>query len=152
MIEIYSDGSCSQLNNSGRGPGGWAAILLDDSSSQVEVEELAGGVHHTTNNRMELTGAIRGLQYLDTPQEVRLYTDSAYLCNCINQGWYKKWQTNGWQTSGKKPVENQDLWTTLLSLLEKHKVTFVKVKGHADNKWNNRCDELAVAQTELHKK
>ena len=108
-------------------------------------KEISGGDAHTTNNRMELTGPIEALELLKQPCKVRLYSDSAYLVNAFNQHWIANWQRNGWQTSQKKPVENKELWQRLLELCRTHEVEFIKVKGHADNAENNRCDELARA-------
>lgn len=135
-VEIYSDGACS----GNPGPGGWAALLLHSKKEK----ELCGQELLTTNNRMELTAALEGLKALKYPCRVRLYSDSAYLVNAFKNGWLKKWQTNGWMTSKKEPVENQDLWRQLLELSAIHDIDWVKVKGHADNKYNNRCDRLAV--------
>jgi ribonuclease HI len=109
------------------------------------VKEIYGGEHHTTNQRMELTAAIEGLKALKEPCKVKLYSDSAYLVNAFQQQWYTKWEQNGWKNSTGKPVANQELWEQLLNLTRKHEVTFFKVKGHADDQWNTRCDELAVA-------
>lgn len=142
MIEVYCDGACSQRRNSGHGPGGWAVKAKIDKQWVT----TAGYEPDTTNNRMELQAAIEGLKYLgDQSQKVTLYSDSAYLINCFKDGWYKKWQRNGWQTQSGN-VLNRDLWETLLALTEKHDVTFIKVKGHATNEHNNECDRLAVAQ------
>lgn len=144
MIRVYTDGACSQLKNTGHGPGGWGAIVLIDGQAPVE---LSGGERDTTNNRMELQAAIEGLRYLgDVRKDVTVYTDSAYLCNCITNGWYKKWMENGWYTSAKKPVENRDRWETILGLISRHNVKFSKVKGHANDVHNNRCDQLATSQ------
>ena len=137
-VSIYSDGACS----GNPGPGGWGTILIYGSQEK----ELSGHDPDTTNNRMELLGAIRGLEALNQPCQVTLYSDSAYLCNAINQGWLVNWQRNGFLKKDKKPVENVDLWKSLLIQMEKHQISFVKVKGHADNAYNNRCDQLAVAQ------
>ena len=134
-VEIYTDGACS----GNPGPGGWAAIL----SYHGTEKELSGFEGNTTNNRMELTGPIKALQALKQPCMVTIYTDSAYVSNAFARSWIKKWQKNGWQTSQKQPVENQDLWQVLLELLQIHQVEWIKVKGHSDNEKNNRCDELA---------
>lgn len=134
-LTIYTDGACS----GNPGPGGWGAVLLYKDFKK----ELSGGESLTTNNRMELLAAIVALEALKEPCGVKLYSDSAYLCNAFNQGWIYAWQKNGWQTVGKKPVENRDLWERLLALIKQHKVEFIKVKGHADNAYNNRCDQLA---------
>jgi ribonuclease HI len=136
-IEIYTDGACS----GNPGPGGWGAILTYEGAEK----ELSGFEENTTNNRMELTGPIMALKALKYPCMVTIYTDSAYVFNAFTQGWIQKWESNGWQTSQKKPVENQNLWQDLLVLLEIHQVKWFKVKGHSDNEKNNRCDELARA-------
>lgn len=137
-VEIYTDGACS--GNPGKG--GWCAILLYGGNEKV----LAGGDPDTTNNRMEVYAAIAGLSALKERCVVRLYSDSAYLVNAIEQGWLDGWRRNGWKTSGKQAVKNKDLWERLTELLRAHAVTFVKVKGHADNVYNNRCDEYARAE------
>ncbi|MET3292120.1 ribonuclease HI [Brevibacillus fluminis] len=135
-ITIYTDGACS----GNPGPGGWGAVLFYGAHKK----EISGSAQNTTNNRMELQAAIEAMSLLKEPCNVTLYSDSAYLINCFQQGWYKGWQRNGWKNSKNQPVENQDLWKEILQLTGTHKVTFVKVKGHADNEWNNRCDELAT--------
>lgn len=134
-VTIYTDGACSK----NPGPGGWAAVLMYKQNKK----EISGSEPATTNNRMELTAAIEGLRALKQSCSVELYTDSAYLHNGFALGWLYNWQRNGWRTSNKRPVENQDLWMELLSLSKQHKITWHKVKGHADNEFNNRCDELA---------
>ena len=136
-VTIYTDGACS----GNPGPGGWGVVLMYGEHRK----EISGGDAHTTNNRMELTGPIEALELLKQPCKVRLYSDSAYLVNAFNQHWIANWQRNGWQTSQKKPVENKELWQRLLELCRTHEVEFIKVKGHADNAENNRCDELARA-------
>ncbi len=136
-VTIYTDGACS----GNPGPGGWGAVLMYGEHRK----EISGGDAHTTNNRMELTGPIEALELLKQPCKVRLYSDSAYLVNAFNQHWIANWQRNGWQPSQKKPVENKELWQRLLELCRTHEVEFIKVKGHADNAENNRCDELARA-------
>lgn len=133
---IYTDGACS----GNPGPGGWGAVLLYRQMRR----EMSGYEAVTTNNRMELTAAIEALRALREPCRVTLYSDSAYLVNAFNQRWLVSWQKNNWLKSDKKPVENQDLWKALLELTQVHGVTFVKVKGHASNVENNRCDELAT--------
>lgn len=135
-VSIYTDGACS----GNPGPGGWGAILI----YKEKEKELWGNEAHTTNNRMELTAAVQGLKALKYPCRVNLYSDSAYLVNAFKQGWLRKWQENGWLTSKKEPVENQDLWQELLALNRVHQIEWIKVKGHADNEYNNRCDALAV--------
>lgn len=137
-IEIYTDGACS----GNPGPGGWGAIL----SYNGHERELSGYEANTTNNRMELTGPIKALEALNQPCEVNIYTDSAYVYNAFKQKWIQNWLNNGWKTSKKQPVENQDLWQQLISLMEIHKVNWHKVKGHSDNEKNNRCDELATGE------
>ena len=136
-VSIYTDGACS----GNPGPGGWGAILMYGKKSK----ELSGGEISTTNNRMELTSVISALEALREPCEVLLHTDSQYVANAINQGWLTSWQAKGWKRKGGE-VKNPDLWIKLVPLIDKHKVTFVWVKGHADNEYNNRCDELAVAE------
>jgi len=109
------------------------------------VKELSGYEPVTTNNRMELTAAIEALRALKYPCRVKLFSDSAYLINAFQQNWLEKWQQSGWVNSKKEPVENQDLWRALLEAARPHQVEWIKVKGHADNPYNNRCDELARA-------
>lgn len=137
-VEVYTDGACS----GNPGPGGWGAILRYGGAEK----ELAGYDRQTTNNRMELTAAIRGLEALKEPCRVLLYTDSQYLSKAISQGWLKSWKKNGWKKSDKKPVLNVELWQQLDSQLTRHAVTIHWVKGHADNAFNNRCDALATGQ------
>ena len=134
-VIIYTDGACS----GNPGPGGWAAILRYGE----HVLEISGYEVHTTNNRMELTAPIQALSKLNTACEVELYSDSSYLINAFQKGWLSGWQKRNWIKSDKKPVENQDLWQELLCLTAIHSVKWIKVKGHADNPQNNRCDELA---------
>lgn len=134
-VMIYTDGACS----GNPGPGGWGAILFYGSNRK----EMSGGERHTTNNRMELTAVIEALNVLKEPCQVKLYSDSAYVVNCFKQGWYRGWLKNGWKNSQGKPVENQDLWKQLLKLMDTHQVEYIKVKGHSDNEYNNRCDFLA---------
>ena len=142
-IEIYTDGACS----GNPGPGGWGAILRYNG---VE-KEFSGGEKETTNNRMELTAVIASLSALKEPCEVSLTTDSKYVCDSILKGWVYSWQKNNWRKTDKKKALNVDLWEQLLPLLEKHDVTFNWVKGHAGHPENERCDKLAVMQTEKHK-
>jgi len=134
-VIIYTDGACS----GNPGPGGWGAVLLYNEIRK----EISGGETPSTNNRMEIMAAIAALESLKEPCEAEIYSDSAYLVNAFKQGWLENWQKNGWKTSKKQPVENQDLWKRLLLQTRKHQVTWHKVKGHAENKENNRCDELA---------
>ena len=143
-VTIYTDGACS----GNPGPGGYGAILMYGSHKK----ELSGGEAMTTNNRMELLGVITALKALNRPCTVDLYTDSQYVVNAIEKGWAKKWQANGWMRNKKEKALNPDLWQQLLDLLEKHSVTFHWVKGHAENAFNNRCDELAVAESRKYKR
>ncbi len=136
FVEIFTDGACS----GNPGPGGWGAVLRFGSHEK----ELSGGEEDTTNNRMELTAVIKALSALKEPCEVTLTTDSKYVCDAVNQNWVYSWQKNGWKKADKKPALNVDLWEKLLPLLERHKVNFVWVKGHAGHPENERCDRLAV--------
>ncbi len=135
-VDIYTDGACR--GNPGRG--GWGAILVYGG---VE-KELSGGEVSTTNNRMELTAAIRALSALREPCEVTLYSDSKYLVDAIEKGWARSWRAKGWRKADKSPALNPDLWEALLSQLERHDVTLVWVKGHAGHAYNERCDKLAT--------
>lgn len=136
-VTIYTDGACS----GNPGPGGYGAILM---YKQNKIE-ISGREDNTTNNKMEMMAAIVALEKLKEPCKVTLYSDSAYLVNAINQGWLNKWKINNWKTTSKEPVKNIDLWTRLDKLLNIHEVKFIKVKGHADNEFNNRCDTLATS-------
>lgn len=138
QVEIYTDGACS----SNPGMGGYCAILIFNGIEKV----LSGYEQLTTNNRMELLGAIMGLKALKEPCEVKLYSDSQYLVEAFNNGWLDSWKKNNWKTSAKKEVKNVDLWEELLTLNETHKIKFIKVKGHEDNEYNNRCDKIAVSE------
>ena len=142
-VTLYTDGACS----GNPGPGGWGAIL---SYNGVE-KELSGGDANTTNNRMELLAVISGLEALKEPCRVELYSDSKYVIDGLSKGWAASWRKNGWRKADKKPALNPDLWEKLLNLVEKHELSYHWVKGHADNPYNNRCDELAVAQTQKHR-
>ncbi len=143
-VEIYTDGACK----GNPGPGGWSAVIVYGGAEK----ELSGGEAATTNNRMELIGAISGLGALKEPCEVTLYSDSKYLVDAVNLGWARSWKSRGWVKADKKPALNKDLWQKLLELLEIHKVTFVWVKGHAGHSYNERCDRLAVAEAERYQK
>ena len=134
-VIIYTYGACS----GNPGPGGWGAILMYKGNKK----EISGGKKDTTNNIMELTAVIEGLKLLKYPCEVDLYSDSAYVVNAFKQGWIYNWIKNNWMTSNKEPVKNQEIWKELYTLTKTHKVNFIKVKGHSDNEYNNRCDELA---------
>lgn len=135
-ITIYTDGAC--LGNPG--PGGYGVVLLYGDRRK----ELSGGYRRTTNNRMELTAAIRGLAALKEPCQVQLFSDSAYVVNAIEKGWARRWQANGWRRQDKKPAENRDLWEDILKLCATHQVRFEWIKGHAGHPENERCDRLAV--------
>lgn len=135
-VEIFTDGACS----GNPGPGGWGVVLRFGSYEK----ELSGGEKSTTNNRMELTAAIKGLEALKEPCCVTLTTDSKYVADGIQKGWAKSWQQNGWRKADKKPALNPDLWERLLELCDIHKVTINWVKGHAGHPENERCDRLAV--------
>ncbi|MFF2093247.1 ribonuclease HI [Paenibacillus sp. NPDC058174] len=134
-VMIYTDGACS----GNPGPGGWGAVLFYGPHRK----EISGGEKQTTNNRMEIAAVIEALRLLKEPCKVSVYSDSAYVVNCFQKGWIHGWLRNGWRNSKKEPVENQDLWKSLWELMKLHQVTYIKVKGHSDNEWNNRCDELA---------
>lgn len=136
-ITIYTDGACS----GNPGPGGYAAILMLNDNKK----EIFGAEKETTNNRMELRAAIEGLKALKRPCQVTLYSDSAYLVNAYNSNWVEGWKKKNWRNSSGEKVKNMDLWKELEELREIHDITFIKVKGHADNEFNNRCDKLAVA-------
>ena len=140
MLRIYTDGACS----GNPGPGGYGAVLIYNG---VE-KEISGGQKDTTNNQMEMMAVIKGLEMLKEPCEVKVYSDSAYVVNSIQKGWIYSWKKNNWKKADKSKVKNIDLWERLLSQLEIHKVEFLKVKGHADDELNNRCDRLAVAARE----
>lgn len=137
-VTIYTDGACS----GNPGVGGWGAVLFHKNI----MKEISGCEEETTNNRMELTAAIMALNKLKEPCEVELYSDSAYLINAFNEDWITKWQMNNFRNANKKPVLNVELWQKLIEFNSIHKITWIKVKGHADNKYNNRCDELATGE------
>lgn len=137
LVHIYTDGSCSP----NPGPGGWAAVLIMPTSGHRK--EISGAEAASTNNRMELTAAIKALETLTKPCRVVLHTDSRYLRDAFEAGWITKWQRNGWRTAGRKPVMNADLWQELIRLNETHDIQWKWVKAHADDVENNRCDELA---------
>jgi ribonuclease HI len=137
-VVIYTDGACS--GNPGKG--GWAAILKYGEHEK----EISGFEQETTNNKMELTAAIEALKCLKAPCEVELYSDSAYLVNGFMQKWLEKWKLNNWINSSKEEVKNIDLWKELDSFNSIHNITWIKVKGHSDNEYNNRCDKLATGE------
>lgn len=134
-VSLYTDGACS----GNPGIGGYGGILI---YGEVE-REYSGGEAETTNNRMEITAVIVGLKRLKYPCEVDVYSDSAYTVNAFNNGWIYDWKNSGWKKADGKAVLNMDLWEELYNLTKIHQVTFHKVAGHADNAYNNRCDELA---------
>lgn len=140
-LTIYTDGACS----GNPGPGGWAAVLIYGEHKK----EMSGFEAMTTNNRMELTAAIKALQALNRTCEVDVYTDSAYLCNAFLNGWIESWIKRGWLKADKKPVENSDLWRELVNLSQIHNIKWHKVKGHSCNELNNLCDKLATDQIKL---
>jgi ribonuclease HI len=142
-VTIYTDGACSRNGTVGS-YGGWAAILLVGG----EELELFDAEHGATNQQMELRAAIEGLRALDRPCRVALHCDSPYVVECFRQGWWRRWQENGWRNSKRQPVGNRELWEELLELTALHEVDWIKVKGHADDELNERCDRLAVAARE----
>lgn len=135
-VILYSDGACS----GNPGVGGWGAVLIYKG---VE-KRVSGSEGSTTNNRMEITAVIEGLKCLKEPCEVEVYSDSAYVVNAFLNGWVDEWLKNGFKKSDNKPVLNEDLWRELISYTEVHKITFNKVRGHADNEYNIICDKLAT--------
>lgn len=144
-LEFYTDGAFSSKTEMG----GWAAVCVEDSNV---IDTQSGYEPYSTNNRMELTAFLSALENADTIEtgntKVTIYTDSAYIANCFNQNWYVKWMSNGWRTSDKQDVKNQDLWRRIVALYIKLKerldLSIVKVKSHSDNPWNNYADLLAV--------
>jgi len=137
IVDIYTDGACS----GNPGPGGYGVVMLHGGHRR----EISAGYELTTNNRMEVLAAIIGLETLKEPCVVNLYSDSRYLVDAIEKGWVTRWQANGWKRNKTDAAVNVDLWERLLPMLGKHKVRFIWVRGHADNKENNRCDALARA-------
>ena len=139
-VTINTDGACS----GNPGPGGWGDILMYGSHKR----ELSGGEPDTTNNRLELTAVIQALAILKEPCFVDLWSDSKYVIDGLEKGWAKGWKARGWVKSDKKPALNPDLWEELLRLTDIHSLRYHWVKGHAENEYNNRCDELAVAESQ----
>lgn len=139
QVKIYTDGACS----GNPGPGGYGAILMYEENKK----EISGGQANTTNNKMELMAAIVALESLKEPCDVELYSDSAYLVNAYNQNWIEGWKKKNWKNSSRQDVKNRELWERLEKQTAIHNVKFIKVKGHSDNEFNNRCDELAVMET-----
>ena len=143
-IILYTDGACS----GNPGVGGWGCIL----DYKGNLKELSGALQNTTNNQMELLAVIEGLKAIkEAPCEVEIYSDSAYVVNAFLQDWLTGWQLSGWKNANKKPVKNVELWQQLLDLVSKHKVSWHKVKGHADNERNNKCDQLATGEIAKYK-
>ena len=136
-VTIYTDGACS----GNPGPGGWGAILMYGENEK----EISGAKEDTTNNVMEITAVLEALKLLKEECEVEVYSDSAYVVNAFKNGWIYNWMKNGWRTSNKEPVKNKELWIELYEFTKKHEIEFIKVKGHSDNEYNNRCDELATS-------
>lgn len=145
-VIIYSDGS----SKGNPGPSGYGTIVqyLGDTDKILKVEEFSEGFDISTNSRMELLGSIIGLESLEYPSQVTVYSDSKYLVDAFSHGWVDSWLKNGWKTSMGKPVANQDLWNRLLGVKSKHQVNFIWVKGHADNTYNERCDLLATSSAD----
>jgi len=135
-VIIYTDGACS----GNPGPGGWGALLIWNGQEK----ELTGGAPNSTNNRMEMRAVIEALKALKRPCRVKIHSDSALIVNAFKQDWIGSWVKRGWKKANKKPVENRDLWEEMLEAMDDHKVSWIKVKGHADNELNNRVDRLAV--------
>ena len=142
-VTIYTDGACS----GNPGAGGWGAILMFGNRKK----EISGYDENTTNNIMEITACIKALECLKEPCEVDIYSDSAYVVNAYQQGWMDKWKTNGYRNANKKSIANAELWQKLDDFNFIHAITFHKVKGHADNEYNNRCDTLATGEIAKHK-
>lgn len=135
-IKIYTDGACS----GNPGPGGYGVILMYEDFKK----EISGYDKETTNNKMEITAVLKGLELLKYPCNVEIYSDSAYVVNAIEKGWLFNWKKNNWKKKGGEVVKNIELWEQMLKYMDNHKIKFIKVKGHSDNIYNNRCDELAV--------
>ena len=146
QVEVYTDGACS----GNPGPGGWGTVLRYRFDGKVYEKELSGGDASTTNNRMELTAFIEALRQLKEPCEVRLCSDSQYVINGLEKGWAKGWKRRGWKKADGSPALNPDLWAQALEQEARHKITYVWVKGHAGHPENERCDQLAVAQSKAH--
>ena len=143
LVEIYTDGSA---RGNPDGPGGWGCVLLyTDQKGLLHTKEMSGGYKRTTNNRMELTAAIRGLNALNRPCIVKLYSDSQYLINAFNQKWIDSWQKKGWKRGKNEEVKNVDLWKQLLKAAEPHQIEWIWVKGHDGNEYNEICDRLATS-------
>ncbi len=137
QYRVYTDGACQNNQAPGGQPGGWACVFVDGPS-------FSGFVAKTTNNRMELTGAVEALKHTESGSQVSLYCDSAYVINAFKQKWFDGWQRRGWKNAKGQPVENQDLWRELKKLADERQVEWIKVKGHAGNRYNEMADKLAV--------
>lgn len=144
-IEIYTDGGC-RGNGKENNIGGYGIVLIYNG----KIKKIKKAFLNTTNNIMELLSIVEALTLLKEPCNVKIYSDSAYVVNAINQNWIKNWQQKNWVTASKTPVKNREIWERLIEQLDIHNVKFIKVKGHSDNEWNNECDRLAnVAMDEL---
>lgn len=143
QVDIFTDGACS----GNPGPGGWGAILRYKGTDK----EISGGEKQTTNNRMELTAVIEALKLLKEPCEVTLWTDSKYVADGLGKGWAAGWKKNGWRKADKKPALNPDLWDELLNLNDKHTIKIQWIKGHASHPENEKCDRMAVAQSQKYR-
>ena len=139
-VDIFTDGACS----GNPGPGGWGAILRYKGTDKC----ISGGEAETTNNRMELSAVIEAMKLLKEPCEVTLWTDSKYVADGLGKGWAAGWKKNGWRKADKKPALNPDLWDELLTLYDKHSVTIQWIKGHASHPENEKCDKMAVAESQ----
>jgi ribonuclease HI len=137
-VDIYTDGACS----GNPGPGGYGAILIFNGAEK----EIGGHIAETTNNRMEIFAVIAAVRALKEPCEVSVYSDSAYVVNAFEKGWLDEWRRDNWAVAEKKKILNLDLWKSLLLELKRHRYTFIKVKGHSDNEYNNRCDKIATGE------
>ncbi|MGH7309016.1 MAG: ribonuclease HI [Candidatus Rokuibacteriota bacterium] len=136
-VTLYTDGACS----GNPGPGGWAALIIDDGQERV----VSGGEADTTNQRMELRAALEGLAAIAGHRRVSLHSDSAYVVNCFRDRWWERWERAGWLGAGRQPIANRDLWERLLAEARRHQVTWVKVAGHAGDPLNERVDRQARA-------
>ncbi|MNP22107.1 Ribonuclease H [compost metagenome] len=134
-VIIYTDGACS----GNPGPGGYGAILMHDGNTK----EISGGQKDTTNNKMEMMAVIKGLEMLKFSCDVEIYSDSTYVVDSIEKGWIYSWKKNNWIKSNKEKAKNIEMWEKILEYMNIHNIRFIKVKGHSDNEYNNRCDELA---------
>jgi ribonuclease HI len=139
VVEVYTDGACS----GNPGPGGWGAVLI----YKGKIKELSGGDISTTNNRMEMKAVIEACKAMNKPCHIKLHSDSALIINAMTKGWIENWQRKDWKKADKKPVENQDLWNEILHATAPHTMHWIKVKGHAGIKWNERADQLAVQES-----